>query len=216
MILRKILFIVNQFFGFLVLLIFLIILPVVFIFPRFVVQGHNFNTLPILATLLFFSILIMFILKPVLKDRSPLKTQYSGGPGFWLVTLFITAFVSVFGYLSIYIPISSQFLGEIDLKMQNSIQIYAKNNQEIYFEFDTGSYTTNGTQIEVIITGLNDWSADKIYTIAKKDGGNNRGATMSTITIFGMAKIPVDGKYNIIFNQLDNHVQIKKIRIFEK
>ncbi|MCX6741126.1 MAG: hypothetical protein NTY61_01885 [Candidatus Parcubacteria bacterium] len=216
MIFKKIPLFINRFFGILILLIFIGIFPIILIFPRFIIQGHTFNSLPILVTLLFFSFLAMFILKPFLKDKSPLKTQYSAGLGFWVVTLFITAFVLLFGYFSICIPMSSQFLGEIDLRTQSTIQINAKNSKEIYFEFDTGSYTANGTQIKVIITGPNNWSANKTYTIAKKDGSSNRGTTISTITIFGMAKIPADGEYNIVFNQLDNQIQIKEVRIFEK
>ncbi len=214
MIFKKILLIINQFFGLLLFISFFGTLVSIFIFRRITIYGHNFNTGATLITLVFFSSLIMFIFKPILKSKSGLKAIYQSGWGYLLIILLITTFVLIFGYISIYLPLTSQFLGEIIFSNEQSITVTAKEGLKFYFEFDTGAYNRDGTKIKVTIIGPNQWSANKIYTIAKKE---SKDSTVSgTSMVSSMEKLPADGEYKIIFHQLENKILIKKIRIFGK
>ncbi|MDO8669721.1 MAG: hypothetical protein Q7K65_05530 [Candidatus Buchananbacteria bacterium] len=100
--------------------------------------------------------------------------------------------------------------------VDNNIIVRAKSGTEIYFQFDVSQFVEDGTKVEVIITGPDNWTTNKTYTIAKKDLNDDSNVTSGTETTSSLEKLPKDGEYNISIRQLDIKTLIKRVVVLGK
>lgn len=149
---------------------------------------------------------------------SGLKITYPSGPGYWLTILVLLAAVLMADYFSIYLGLTSKYLGELDFETQKTLLVTADAGKKIYFEFDSGSFDKAGTKVNITISGPDNWLYEKVYTIGKKSStkSERRTATSGTTITSATNTLTANGKYMIRFEQLDNNVNIKQVRIFEK
>lgn len=214
----KLLEIINRIFGLLLIASFFGVFLSILLLPRFSIENHNFSTPGILFLVLFFSFFIMFTLKPFLKEKSALKLSFNFGTFYYVILVFLLIFLLIFSYFILYLPMKSNLLIQSGFNEKIPLIIGSNSNAQLYFEFDIYGYTLEGTNLEIIINGPNNWTDLKNFTVGKKSQKATKTVeiTSGTSLVIFPDKLPFEGQYFINFKILNNKSNIKEVRVFER
>jgi hypothetical protein len=172
-----------------------------------------------LFLLLLLGFLVNFILKPLLKEESGLKTKFSSGVGYWTIISLLLIFIVVLGYFIIYLPFESVYLTEFNFQDTNSVTINADKGMLIFLEIDSGAYTREGTQLQISLIS-NSFNSSITKVIGKQttsDRVNHKRILSGTNSlVFMKEEIPSNDEYTLTIEKIYGNTSISNVRVYGK
>lgn len=210
---------INKLCGMGVFITFIGVFISFFSYPKFHILNKTFNTPTIMfmLCLIFFTSLI--ILKPILKNKSPLKLSYSSKTSHRILVSFMLLSIIVGGYFTVYLPARSTLLTEFNIQEKSLAEFEAKEGMNLYFAIDTNIQYQSDINLLITIEGK-EFSAITRTTIRLIDHKSpSRQSVKKNNIVFTDIKIPLDGTYNIKIEKESGSAEISdiaNIRVYGK